>query len=361
MTNECCISVIVPMFNASKFIKKTLLSLIDQDFKEQFEVIIVDDCSTDNSLELAKSFNNPKIKIYSLNSNSGPASARNFGLQNANGKYISFLDADDLIHKEMLSKLYQIAVEKNYDLVFCDHEWIENNVNQRKNCFSYEKDKEIKKKDLLEEMKFRIHNPLHVGGPLSSKGKLIKNSFIMENKIRFEENLRYLEDEIFMWQVLANVKNLKFLRKQYYLYNVNPNISTAVTQGINFGFSVEKFKIIKNHIKQSFKILGVKDKELEDLGDQAFIYFIINVLISYCKSILQKKVKKEIGQKILRSLIVEILSSSDVSSAIKKYKISKNESYWIPKFIMLKLTKFLEISCFKRANKIIKIRNSNFI
>ena len=48
-----------------------------------------------------------------------------------------------------------------------------------------------------------------------------------------------------MWQVLANVKNLKFLRKQYYLYNVNPNISTAVTQGINFGFSVEKFKIIK--------------------------------------------------------------------------------------------------------------------
>ena len=60
---------------------------------------------------------------------------------------------------------------------------------------------------------------------------------------------------------LANVKNLKFLRKQYYLYNVNPNISTAVAQGINFGFSVEKFKIIKNHIKQSFKILGVKDKD----------------------------------------------------------------------------------------------------
>ena len=265
------------------------------------------------------------------------------------------LDADDLIHKEMLSKLYQTAIE-NHDLVL-HHEWIENNVNQKKIALVMKKIKRLKKGS-LEEMKFRIHNPLHVGGPLSSKGKLIKNSFIMKNKIRFEENLRYLEDEIFMWQVLANVKNLKFLRKQYYLYNVNPNISTAVTQGINFGFSVEKFKIIKNHIKQSFKILGVKDKELEDLGDQAFIYFIINVLISYCKSILQKKVKKEIGQKILRSLIVEILSSSDVSSAIKKYKISKNESYWIPKFIMLKLTKFLEISV-QRANKIIKIRNSN--
>ena len=104
------------MFNASKFIKKTLLSLIDQDFKEQFEVIIVDDCSSDNSLELAKSFNNPKIKIYSLNSNSGPAKARNFDIE-CNGKYISFLDADDLIHKEMLSKLYQTAIEKNYDLL----------------------------------------------------------------------------------------------------------------------------------------------------------------------------------------------------------------------------------------------------
>ena len=100
----------------------------------------------DNSLELAKSFNNPKIKIYSLNSNSLTSKGEKFWITECKWKIYFFLDADDLIHKEMLSKLYQIAVEKNYDLVFCDHEWIENNVNQRKNCFSYEKDKEIEKR-----------------------------------------------------------------------------------------------------------------------------------------------------------------------------------------------------------------------
>ena len=87
-------------------LSKTLLSLIDQDFKEQFEVIIVDDCSSDNSLELAKSFNNPKIKIYSLNFKLGPKTKK-FWITECKWKIYFLLDADDLIRKEMLSKLYK--------------------------------------------------------------------------------------------------------------------------------------------------------------------------------------------------------------------------------------------------------------
>ncbi len=357
MTEKCCVSVIIPMFNASRFIKKTLESVINQDFDKEFEVLVVDDCSTDKSIELVKSFKNSKIKIFSLDTNSGPASARNYGLKKSQGEYIFFLDADDLISKETLRNLYQSANEKKYDFVFCDHEWIENEKNQREKFFSYEKSKEISNNDILDELKLRIHNPLHMGGPLSSKGKLIKRSLIVENKIRFEERLRYLEDEIFMWNVLAYVNNVKYLKKQYYLYHVNPSVTTAVTQGINHGFTIQKFKIIRDHIKFSFQQLKINDQELEELSNQAFIYFIINVLISYCKSIIQKKVDSKFGKKILRGLIKEISKDNEVNKAVKKYKISKKESYWIPKFISLRLNKFVEIACFSRASKIIKIRN----
>ena len=359
MSDQCYISVIVPVYNSKKFIKKSIESVINQNFSKNFEIIVIDDASTDDSLKIIKSINNPKVKIFSLPQNSGPAAARNLGIKKAIGDYVFFLDADDTIHIETLKSFYQIAVENKYDYIFCDHEWIQNGENQRKSFFSYNENREISKENLIKEMKQRVHNPVHMGGPLSSKGKLIKRSLIINNKIFFEEKLRYLEDEIFMWDILGNVRAVKYLKKQYYTYNVNPNISSAVSRGINNEFSVEKFKIIREHIKNSFKLLGVKDFELKKLGDQALIYFIINVLISYSKSIIQKKVEIKTGKNILKNLISNIINDQEVSDAIKNYKISKYESIWIPRLISIKFAKLVEIACFIRAKKIIKIRKNN--
>ena len=113
----------------------------------------------------------------------------------------------------------------------------------------------------------------------------------MVNAFRKEE-LRYLEDEIFLWNVLAHVNRAKYIRKQFYSYFVHPNINTSVIEGLNLGFPISKFKLIRNHIKKSFLNRGCEITEVNRLGDQAFIYFIINVLVSYSKSMLQGKVEK---------------------------------------------------------------------
>ena len=100
------ISVVIPLYNKEKYIKNTIESVINQDFKD-FEIIIVNDGSTDHSLEIAKQFEQPGIKIINQE-NQGVANARNKGVQYSNGEIIAFLDADDIWLSNHLREIYSL-------------------------------------------------------------------------------------------------------------------------------------------------------------------------------------------------------------------------------------------------------------
>lgn len=105
------VSIIMPNYNCGKFIKETIESVIKQTYTN-WEILFVDDCSTDNSLEIAKSFNDERIKIFCNETNSGAAVSRNRALREASGKWIAFLDSDDIWVSDKLEK--QVAfMEKN--------------------------------------------------------------------------------------------------------------------------------------------------------------------------------------------------------------------------------------------------------
>ncbi len=356
MSEQFCVSVIVPFYNAQFYIKNCLDVLSKQDFDRPFEVIMIDDASTDNSKSIVEEYVLKNLSLYNIKSNGGPAKARNRGIIQAKGEYIFFLDVDDAIDPNTITQLYNSAKETMSDFVFCDSKWIENSQNQRNNIFSYNQDKVIKNSELTETMKKRLYNPKFMGGPLGCKGRLIRRSILVNNNIMFEEQLRYLEDEIFMWDFLAFVKNAKYIRKQLYTYYVHPNVNTAVIEGLNRGFPVSKFKLIKEHIENSFKQRGCSANDVEKFGDQAFIYFIINVLISYSKSMIQGKVGIKEGIKCRRKIIDSILSDLDVSSAIHNYTKSNEESAWIPAAIAWRSSWLLEFLCTRRAKKILQIR-----
>ena len=108
------VSVIVAVYNAEKYIKDTIESIIKQTFQD-FEIILVDDCSTDNSYNILREYSNKneKIKVYKLEQNSGgPAKPRNIGIDKSLGKYIAFLDADDLWYETKLEEQLNF-MEKN--------------------------------------------------------------------------------------------------------------------------------------------------------------------------------------------------------------------------------------------------------
>jgi glycosyltransferase involved in cell wall biosynthesis len=356
MSDHLCVSVIVPFYNAEPYLKRCIDILLKQDFNKPFDVIMVDDASTDNSQNIVKMEDSPLLKLHSLPSNTGPSGARNTGLKVARGEYVFFLDADDTISTCALKTLYSHAKENDFDLVYSDQAKIENSQNQSENIFVHPADKIYSKSDITEEIKKRIYDPLFIEGLVGITGRLIKRSIITQNNLSFEERLRYLEDEAFAWDILAHCKKAKYIRKQLYSYYVQPNVSSAVSEGFNRGFSVSNFKLVKGHIQNCFKHRGLSTQETEKLADQAFIYFIIGALISYSRSIILGKVDLEIGENCRKKLIEDVLNDPDVSKSIKNYSCAKNENQWIPRAITWRFHKLLEFACQKRAKEILNIR-----
>src|SRR3970040_1764287 len=98
-------SVIIPVFNKEKFIEVTLKSVLNQTFID-FEILIINDGSTDNSAQLIKGFDDPRIRYY-YKENSGVSSARNDGIEKTQSNYISFIDADDYWYPDFLEEMYK--------------------------------------------------------------------------------------------------------------------------------------------------------------------------------------------------------------------------------------------------------------
>ena len=111
------VSIITPLYNCSDFLEQTIKSVFAQTY-ENWEMIMVDDCSTDNSLEIAKEYasKDRRIKIIELTENSGAAVARNTAIEAAIGRYIAFLDSDDIWLPEKLEK--QVMFMQNNNIAF---------------------------------------------------------------------------------------------------------------------------------------------------------------------------------------------------------------------------------------------------
>ena len=122
------VSIITPNYNSEKFIEQTLQSIIKQTYKN-WELLIVDDCSTDNSVKIIKKYvaNDKRIQFYKLKENSGAAVARNKAIEKAAGTFIAFLDSDDLWLPEKLAKQLAFMIDNNYNFTYTSYNLITEN------------------------------------------------------------------------------------------------------------------------------------------------------------------------------------------------------------------------------------------
>ena len=125
------VSIVTPVYNGEKFIKYTIESVINQTFKD-FEMIIVDDISNDKTSEIVKSYvkKDKRIQYYLLPQKSGAAMARNYAISKAKGRYIAFLDGDDLWYPEKLEKQVKFMMENNYYFTYTDYEYTDDKNNK---------------------------------------------------------------------------------------------------------------------------------------------------------------------------------------------------------------------------------------
>jgi len=122
------VSIIMPSFNTGKFIKETIESVICQTY-ENWELIIVDDCSTDDTDSVVSSFSDDRIKFFKNEKNSGAAVSRNFAIRKASGRWIAFLDSDDVWLPNKLEKQISFMIDNNYSFSYtCYSEMNEDSV-----------------------------------------------------------------------------------------------------------------------------------------------------------------------------------------------------------------------------------------
>jgi glycosyltransferase involved in cell wall biosynthesis len=126
MSENELVSIIMPSYNTGKYIKESIQSVINQTYKN-WELIIVDDCSTDNTDEVLDDIHDPRIKIYKNEKNSGAAVSRNKALSEAKGRWIAFIDSDDLWKLEKLSKQIEFMKTNNYSFSYTNYEEIDEN------------------------------------------------------------------------------------------------------------------------------------------------------------------------------------------------------------------------------------------
>lgn len=124
------VSVVTPNYNCEKFIAGTINSVLNQTYTN-WEMLIVDDCSTDNSYEIACKYaeKDSRIKVFRNEKNSGAAISRNKAIENANGEYVAFLDSDDIWLPEKLEKQIKFMKENNCDFSFTEYEHIDEDNN----------------------------------------------------------------------------------------------------------------------------------------------------------------------------------------------------------------------------------------
>lgn len=207
------ISVILPIYNSELYLIDALESLKNQTYKN-FEVIIIDNCSNDNSIKLCKKYDNCfQTKILSTNNFGIIAKSRNLGIKYANGSIISFLDSDDYWEKNKLLEVSNFFSKYNID-VFCHNEIAVSIKNKYIKRLKYGPDS----KNLYKKL-------LMFGNRLSTSAVSINKSFLIENNLFFSENKNFNTAEDYeLWLNLAKFNaRFNFCNKYLGYYRVDPN------------------------------------------------------------------------------------------------------------------------------------------
>ncbi len=232
------VSVIVPMYKAVRFIKPAVEGLLAQTLKE-LEVIIVDDCSPDDSLEKCRELygNHERVQILAQPRNMGPGEARNTGIKAARGEYIAFVDIDDAVLKNAFEEMYNLAKEKSdADVIHSTGMILALDKSDPDSLYDVdEKDWFPITSDRYEVPKEVTVLPDDIGGRYNKwrnhglhwmvGTKLFRTRFLRENDISFGK-IRLSEDMAFCFTALFLAKTYVITPKRYYLYRIsNESIS----------------------------------------------------------------------------------------------------------------------------------------
>lgn len=271
------ISIVVPVYQAENYLSKCLESLIHQNISE-YEVICIDDGSTDHSAEIIHKFQQKSDKIfYHYQANQGVSAARNKGIEFARGKYLMFVDSDDAIKRNCLKYLYKKAEQRACDLL----------------VFGGKTDTPLKTPEWMRMALYARNKDYYKfspgilyqepGAQPSACNKLYKRARVKD--VRFPENISIAEDMTFLFILYPTIEKIAFIKKKIYLYRIS-NESSAMHRN-----QEARIKYMENHVRAAETIVKTWTKYgLFERNTEKFAQWLTSFLRQPYKELLQEEV-----------------------------------------------------------------------
>lgn len=332
------LSIIIPIYNAQTYLNECLNSIYNQTFKD-FEVLLIDDGSTDNSKHIIETFTKKDSRFkYIYKDNSGVSATRNLGIEKSTGKYVTFVDSDDWLDDCMYSEMIDKITNTNSEIALCSYVREYPHLNEQKKEILPFKDKTLFKDNevrdiVLYEMlgKKALHNTSIMG---SVWRLVISRDFIINNDLKFREDTVIGEDLLFCIYALGVCNRLCIVNKHFYHYRFTQN--SAMTKyrpnqwDIGYGFN-KKFRNALNNLSFS------------DL-DELIAFDLIRAALCSCEMICKNENKDSFFNKL--KSISNICKTKDLETFINKIDFNKISSKDKLKINFLKYKQSLAIYLF---------------
>lgn len=287
------VSIIIPVYNAEKYIERCLDNILAQDFKD-YEIIIVNDGSTDKSLEICLKYQSNKVKIITQK-NGGPSSARNRGIIEAKGKYIRFVDADDYILDNSTQMMINKMEESNADLLIAGIRCIVVGKDGKRQKDIYMPEKELDKNAFWNEISLYFTDWFIHYTP----NKLYRTKILKDKNIHFDETICNSEDLLFNIQYCATCKKISVIKEIVYAYEKGNNMSVSSVFRED-GFLIQDYAYAK--VRKIIQENGAYIGENRDRFETAYADIAFKTLYNICvNNTIDKGKKNQLMKRVLES------------------------------------------------------------
>ena len=321
------VSVVMPVYNAEKYLAKSIESMLSQSLKE-IELILVNDGSKDNSLAICEEYAKKDSRITVINKkNEGACIARNTGIAIAKGKYIQLVDADDYIENNMLEEQYNLGEKTNAEVVMCGMKF---DVHQKNGQVviseAHYKDMVLNSQEEIKPIFMDLFDNLLFN---YTHNKLYNAEFLKKNNLKFIEWLPIDQDTNFNIDVFKALNKLTISTKSYYHY-VKTFEETIVTRYHANKFKVRTFRY--DRLKELLENWGIYNDENKKKLASMYIHHVIECfeIYNHKKCDLNTKEKKQEIEKILNTKQVkecmDILDNTNSKYTRLVYKLMKRNN-----------------------------------
>lgn len=315
MKTDSMISIIVPVYNVEKYLDRCVQSILIQSFK-RFELILVNDGSTDNSFEICQKYRKKDSRVILISQeNKGLSAARNTGLNNAHGDYICFIDSDDFIEKDYLKLLLNNLKSNNADISMCEY-FLSNEKGKKYSIVKFNEPKNIS--ILSGKNTFNYFYEDNCVPNVVAWNKLYKASLFKE--LRYKEGY-YFEDEFIARPLFYAAKRVSFLREP--LYNYVQRSGSIMDSAWN----LKKYEDRQLMYEERIDYFKNNDRRLYKFAVQQYKDWIIGIDYENCNNLdklylskLQKEYRKYFGIRISntpKAVLKDLLGALNIRSISK--------------------------------------------